>query len=82
MVCSRMLVVFMVCARSEPCVSPARVRLSACQVRDFRRKGFEVVWVSGSKHEAGFEDYLASMPWPAVPFGGTASVAVCDTKPR
>ena len=37
-------------------------------MRDFKRKGFEVVWVSASKSEQGFNSYLSAMPWPALPF--------------
>jgi len=27
-------------------------------VKDFKKKGFEVVWVSGSKNQAGFDSYF------------------------
>jgi thiol-disulfide isomerase/thioredoxin len=38
------------------------------KVKDFKRKKFEVVWLSASREEGGFNGYLKEMPWLALPF--------------
>ena len=38
------------------------------RVRNFRHKNLEVVWVSASRDESGFNGYFGQMPWLAQPF--------------
>jgi len=49
------------------------------------RKKLEVVWISGSRSQGGFDGYLRSMPWIAAPFDQRALQGVgqvCTRPPR
>ena len=49
-------------------------------VRNFRKKNFEVVWVTASKSQEGFDSYFGEMPWPAVPFDQQHSIQALQAK--
>ena len=38
------------------------------KVKDFKRKPFEIVWLSASREKGGYEAYRKEMPWLALPF--------------
>jgi len=42
--------------------------LAKMYTNTFKGKGLEVIFVSGDKDDASFQDYFREMPWSAVPF--------------
>ena len=59
-----------------PCKETTPLLASAYKSLRAHGKGLELVFVSQDESDAEYDEYRATMPWPALPFGGHLRVAL------